>query len=179
MATQVRVISNQELNRFIFDKPEIVNNLLKRHGYRTSYRVTLNEITEKTYKALYNEDKAFTDDLTNMIVSQEANAVAMIVTAVLSLVSTIIGSNQAKKQRELQRNLVIAQLEQERLLAQEELRIYGETERTRILADTLLAYRETLQKEATKREKNVFIYLIAVGLSIALIYGTTILLEDK
>lgn len=179
MATEVKIISNQELAKYIFDKPEYVVKLLNRHGYKTSNRVTLNEITTKTFQAIYNEDKAFTDDLTSMIASEHANWVAMVVTAVLSLASTIIGSAQAKKQRELQRNLAIAQLEQDRLLAQEEIRVYGETERTKILANSLLEYRTALQQEATKREKNVFIYLLAVGLSIALIYGTVILLEES
>ena len=171
--------AGKQLSRFMVHRPEIVERLLLQHGYKLSNFVTLNELTSKTYKALNDGDVAFDQALTKAMQNEGfANVAGLLVSAGLSIASSIFGARQARKQRELQAKIALAQLENDKLLAEEEIRVYGEIERTRILANTLQQYRSNLQSEATQRQKNVYIYLIAIGLSISILYGTTILLKD-
>ena len=169
----------KQLARFTVHRPELVEKLLQDNGYRLSNFVTIDELTEKTYLALNNNDKKFDDALKSAMQNGGYNGfVTLAVSAGLSIASSLLGAQQAKRQRKLQAQIAVAQLENAKLIAEEEIRVMGEIERTRILANTLQTYRSNLQIEATKRQKNVSIYLISLGLGIALVYGTTIVLKD-
>lgn len=171
--------SGKQLSQFIFFKPQIVVRILEDNGYRLSNKVTLDEIVAKTYTALYDGNAKFESDLDQAIVNEGyANFASLAVSAGLGIISAIGGARQARKQRELQANIALAQLEQQKLLTEEELRVYGELERTRILANTLQQYRSNLQSEATKRQKNVAIYIASLAMGIGVIYGTIILIND-
>lgn len=164
----------------IYENPDVVVKILKDSGYRVSNTPTLQEITSKTFTAIYeNKDEAFADRLDSFIRTGEYNnAIGLIIGIGSSIFSSIMGSRQARKQRELQMRIAVANLENEKLLAEEELRVYGEVERTKILANSLLSYRTALQGESTQRQKNVYLYLIAIGLGISIIYGTNLLLSE-
>ena len=163
----------------IYKNPDIVLKILNDNGYVVSNKPTLEEITEKTFKAIYeDENKQFIEKIDILITTGEYNnAIGLIIGIGSSIISGILGSSQAKKQRELQQKIALANLENEKLLGEEKLRVYGETERTKILANSLLSYRTSLQGESTQRQKNVYIYLISIGLGISIIYGTNLLLS--
>ena len=95
-----------------------------------------------------------------------------------SLVTSIIGGSRAKKearkQRELQKAMFLSSLTSQEKLKYEELKLLGETERTKILADTMLGYKIALQKEGTQRLKDTWIYVAGSGLGISLIYGVVL-----
>jgi hypothetical protein len=173
-------IYDKTINKLIFEKPEVVSKLLQENGYSMSNNVTLNEITEKTYKALYQDKNIkFAQALDNVLKNEAYSGfVVLAVGAALSIASSLIGAAQARKQRQLQERIAVAKLENDKLLATEQLRIYGEVERTKILANSLLEYRQNLQVESTKREKNVYVYLVAIALGISVIYGTTVLIKN-
>ena len=164
----------------IYENPQVVVKILKDSGYRVSNTPTLQEITSKSLTALYEkQDKAFANRLDSLITTGEYNNFVMVAVGIASTIfSGIMGSRQARKQRELQMRIAVANLENEKLLAEEELRVYGEVERTKILANSLLSYRTALQGESTQRQKNVYLYLIAIGLGISIIYGTNLLLSE-
>lgn len=164
----------------IYEKPHIVAKILTDSGYSISRKPTLEEITSKTFTALYDKgDENFAKRLDSLIQTGEYNnAIGIAIAIASSIFSGIMGSAQARKQRQLQMRIAIANLENEKLLAEEELRVYGEVERTKILANSLLSYRTALQGESTARQKNVYLYLIAIGLGISIIYGTNILLSE-
>lgn len=170
---------DKRITEFIFYRPEVVAKLLKNGGYKLSRKVTLDELIEKTFKVLYEKgDKSFANALDKAIATDgHSQFVTLAVTAGLSIASTLIGSFQAKKNRALQKDISVAKLEADKLLADEQLKAYKDIERTKILANTLEAYASNAQSEATKREKNVFVYLIATGLGISILYGTVILMR--
>jgi hypothetical protein len=56
-------------------------------------------------------------------------------------------------------------------LAEEKIRAEQETARLQILANTLLAYRETLQKESTARLKDTWLYVTGLGIGLGILYG--------
>lgn len=173
--------ADQVIQKAIYDHPDIVVRILNDNGYRVSNKPTLDEITEKTFKAIYiDANKKFADSFDSLIQTGEySNVVVMATIAVVgSIVSGILGSSQARKMRALQTRIAVANIENNKLLAEEQLRVQGETARTEILANTLLAYRTSLQGESTARQKNVYIYLIAIGLGISIIYGTNLLLSE-
>jgi len=97
----------------------------------------------------------------------------------VSLVTSVIGGARAKKeaqkQRELQKAMFLANLTSQEKLKYEELKLLGETERTKILADSLLGYKIALQKESTQRLKDTWIYIAGSGLGISLIYGVALI----
>ena len=168
-----------QLQRFIFEKPEVVKSILERSGYKMSNKVTLDEITQKTYQALFLKNKKFAIALDNAILNDGENPFVMTAIAVgMSLASTVMGSVQAKKQRELQRQITLAELENVKLLAEEEIRIQGETARTEILANSLTAYRIALQKESTERSKNVYVYLAVIGVVLMGMYGIVLTFKE-
>jgi hypothetical protein len=81
------------------------------------------------------------------------------------------GKKQAEKTRELQKRIAVAQLASDEKIAMEKLRIEQETARTGILASSLLAYREALQKESTARLKDTGIYVAGLGVGMGSFYG--------
>ena len=56
-------------------------------------------------------------------------------------------------------------------LAEEKIRAEQETARLNILANTLLAYRTTLQKESTARIKDTWLYVTALGIGLGILFG--------
>ena len=101
--------------------------------------------------------------------------VAVGVGAVASIGSALIGSNRAKreaeKQRQLMWNLKMAELATAEKIEFEKIRTQEETERIRILANSLEKYREALQKESTIRLRDTWIYVAGLGSGIGAIYG--------
>lgn len=172
--------ADKVIQSVIFEKPEVVVKILRDSGVSVSNRPTLDEITEKTFVEVYDKQNIeFAKKFDSLIKTGEYNnAVGVILTIASGIFSGIMGSRQARKQRETMERIAVAQLENDKLLAQDQNRIYGETERTKILANSLLDFRGKLQDVSTERQKNVYIYLIALGLGISIIYGTNLLLAD-
>lgn len=100
----------------------------------------------------------------------------------VSLVTSFVGGasakKEAKRQRELQKAMFLSNLTSQEKLKYEELKLLGETERTKILAGTLLGYRVALQEESTKRLKDTWIYVAGSGLGISFIYGVALIGES-
>jgi len=172
--------ADKKIQKTIFEKPEVVVKILRDSGVRVSNEPTLSEITSKTFTELYEKKNLdFGRRLDILLTTGEYNnAIGLAIAIGSSIVSGILGSRQARKQRELQKRIAVANLENEKLLAEEQNRVFGETERTKILANSLTSFRTALQSESTLRQKNVYIYLIALGLGISIIYGTNLLLSE-
>ena len=168
---------------FTFEKPQVVVAVLKDNGYKMSNKITLDEIAEKTYKALIlDKNVKFADSLQNAIVNRGYNNVIPLVAgAVFSIASSLIAAKSAKdaakEMRETQERIALAQLQFSKLMSQEELRVAQEQGRLEILANSIGSYRETLQGESTQRQKNVYLYLIGIGASFGIMYGTYLLLK--
>ena len=56
-------------------------------------------------------------------------------------------------------------------LSEEKLRADVEIARLGILANTLLAYRTTLQKESTARIKDTWLYVTGLGIGLGILFG--------
>lgn len=95
--------------------------------------------------------------------------------AVTSIIGGARAKKEAKKQRELQKAMFLSNLTSQEKLKYEELKLLGETERTKILADSMLGYKIALQKESTQRLKDTWIYVAGSGLGISLIYGVALI----
>lgn len=170
------------LGKVIFEKPEAFVKILEGRNVSLSPKVTLHEIVTATLIQLNSGDEIFAKQVESLLSDENYNNFEPVTTSIAvvsSLVSSIFASRQARKNRELQRNIAIAKLETDKLISQEELRLLGETERTKILANSLLAYRTALQGEATDRQKNVWVYIVAIGFGISIIYATTIIMNEK
>ncbi len=93
----------------------------------------------------------------------------------VSLGSSLIGSSkaskQAEKQRELMWNMHQSDLAEQEKIAYEQIRTANETERIRIISESLLKYREALQKESTIRLRDTWIYVAGLGAGTGVIYG--------
>ena len=95
--------------------------------------------------------------------------------SVVSIGTTLLGSQtgkkQAEKQRELQKQIALTSLASQEKLDMEKLRIEQETARTGILANSLLAYRQSLQTESTARLKDTWLYVTGLGVGMSSFYG--------
>jgi isopentenyl diphosphate isomerase/L-lactate dehydrogenase-like FMN-dependent dehydrogenase len=166
---------DKKINDFIYDKPDVAVVILQQFGYDINLKTaTLPQITKLVYTALYiNQDRDFAEALQNSIANDgENNIIAGIIVAVVgSLVSGIFGGIEGDKNRALQKKLAIAQLAMEEKLSEEKIRAEQETARLNILANTLLEYRKTLQKESTARLKDTWLYVTGLGIGLGILYG--------
>ena len=167
-----------EVVDFIFKKPEVVVKILQKSGYSIDMNTaTLQQIDKMTFEALESKDEKFAYDLADAIVNGDlySNAVTLAVGAAVSLGSALIGSSRAKreaeKQRQLMWNMKMAELASQEKLTYEQIRTQAETERIKILANSLEKYREALQKESTIRLRDTWIYLVGLACGIGIIYG--------
>lgn len=166
---------DKKINDFIYDKPDVAVVILQQFGYNIDLQTaTLPQITKLIYTALYvNQDESFTQALAIAITNDgESNVVGAIAGAVVSsVVGGILGASEGKKNRDLQKKLALAQLSMDEKLSEEKIRAEQETARLQILANTLLAYRETLQKESTARLKDTWLYVTGLGIGLGILYG--------
>ena len=176
--------SEQKVADFIYYHPDVVVKILNDHGYNIAINTaTLPEINELTYKAIFIDNNVeFANALDSAIANDGySSIIPLLVTVgasvVSSLISGVFGNSQAKKQRELQKNIALADMAQNEKLAMEKIRAESETARTKILANTLESYRTTLQKESTARLKDTWIYVTGLGIGIGVIYGIYLLAD--
>jgi len=95
----------------------------------------------------------------------------IVVSAGMSFFGASQASKEAEKQREMMWNLKMAEIASNEKIAYEQIRTQNETERIRILADSLRKYREALQKESTIRLRDTWIYVAGLGCGTGVIYG--------
>lgn len=166
---------DKKINDFIYDYPDVAVVILQQFGYDIDLQTaTLPQITKLVYSALYiSQDEEFAQALDNAIVNEgQNNVVVALAGAVLgSVVGGLFGASEGRKNRDLQKKLALAQLSMSEKLAEEKIRAEQETARLQILANTLLAYRETLQKESTARLKDTWLYVTGLGIGLGILYG--------
>lgn len=174
----------KEIIDFIYEKPQLVVPLLQKYGYNIQMdTASLQEIYEETFDALtIKQNVEFAKELDSLIQNDGyLNIIPLAVMAGASLVSSLISgafaSKQAKKQRDLMVNLKLAELSTNEKIAYEKIKTEAETERLRIFSNTLLQYRQTLQKESTTRLKDTWIYVVGLGLAIGIIYGVSLVVK--
>jgi hypothetical protein len=169
---------DKKINDFIYDKPDVAVVILQQYGYNIDLQTaTLPQITKLVYGALYvNEDQAFAQALDNAIANDGENNIApLLVSAGVSILGSVagglFGSSEGRKNRELQKKIALAQLSMDEKLSAEQLKAQQETARLQILANTILSYRETLQKESTARLKDTWLYVTGLGIGLGILYG--------
>lgn len=163
-----------KINDFIYEQPDVVVVILQQYGYNIELKTaTLPQIISLVYTAIYNNDKPFLEAFDNAMLNDgQNNVVVALATAVIgSAVSYFGGAEEGRKNRDLQKDIAIAQLSVQEKLAGEQLRVQQETARFDILANTLLEYRKTLQSESTARLKDTWLYVTGLGIGLGILFG--------
>jgi hypothetical protein len=93
----------------------------------------------------------------------------------VSIGTSLLGSGTAKKEASKQREMVwnmhkLDKAEEEKI-AMETIRTTAETDRIKILSDSMEKYREALLKESTIRLRDTWIYVAGLGAGTGVIYG--------
>lgn len=172
---------NQKITDFIYEKPDVVVVLLQQFGYDIDLKTaTLQQINKLVYGALYvNQDEKFAEALDNAIVNEgENNVIPIIASVVGSVLTGYFASKEGDKTREVQKQLKLSELAMTEKLTQEKIRAEQETARLGIMANSLLAYRETLVKESTARIKDTWLYVTGLGVGLGVLYGVYLLGAD-
>lgn len=170
----------QKISDFIYNYPDVVVGLLNKHGYDISInKATLPEINQGVFKAIYVDGNIpFINDFDKEVASEGFfNFLDAFISVAMAGFKAKQDSELADKMRDTIRTTTLANLSQQEKLANEELKSKSETERTKILANTLLAYRQTLQMESTSRLKGSGIYIGVIVLGIAILWGTYSLIK--
>jgi hypothetical protein len=173
---------DKQINDFIYDKPDVAVVLLQQFGYNIKLKTaTLPQITKLVYTALYiNQDKPFSEALDSAIANDgELNVVAIIASIIGSSIGGVIAMSEGNKNRDLQKKLALAQLSMDEKLSEEKIRAEQETARLQILANTILSYRETLQKESTARLKDTWLYVTGLGIGLGILFGVYLIGSKK
>lgn len=174
--------AEQKISDFIYNKPEVVVLILNHHNYPISMeKATLSQINELVFRAIYiDNNMAFANDFDSAIANDGFVGFVMIAIAVVSAIVTgIMASDKARKERALQKAVATANLAQNEALVMENLRAESETQRTKILTNSLLDYRNSLQLQSTAQLKDTWIYLIGLTVAGAILYTGFVLLEKK
>jgi len=173
---------DKQINDFIYDKPDVAVVILQQFGYNIELKTaTLPQITKLVYTALYiNQDKPFAEALNSAIANDgELNVVAVIASIISSAIGGVVAMSEGNKNRDLQKKLALAQLSMDEKLSEEKIRAQQETARLQILANTILAYRETLQKESTARLKDTWLYVTGLGIGLGILFGVYLIGSKK
>lgn len=176
------------ISNFIYENPALVAILLQKYGYKIqtdnkSLSDVLNQINTGVFTFLYDGNIDFANDFASLIEKGEyENFVAEIVSFVFSLGASLInaftGQDIAKKQRELQESIANANRASEEKLANAKLATLSETERVKMIADSLTQNAISLQKQSTMKLNNTWVYIAGIGGILAVIYGV-ILISKK
>lgn len=166
---------DKKINDFIYEKPDVAVVILQEFGYDIDLQTaTLQEITKLVYSALYiSQNEGFAQALDNAMQNDgQSNIVGAIVGSVVgSVIGGLFAKSEGEKNRELQKKLTLAQLSMNEKLSEEKIRADQESARLNILANTLLSYRTTLQKESTARLKDTWLYVTGLGIGMGILYG--------
>lgn len=177
--------STQVLSDFIYYYPEVVVKILNKNGYPIDMKTaTLTKINRLVFEGLYyKEDIQLANDLDLAIQNEGQSGFITIILAAVALISSLIGTfsakSSAKKQRELLKNLALADLAHQEKIQYENIRTQAETDRIEILSRTLLDYRKALQTESTARIKDTWLYLTALGIGMGIFYGLYLITAKK
>lgn len=168
-------IQLQILEEFIWEKPQVVVEILKKNGISVSNKPTFPEIIDKSVKAILDDNESFVKDVFKAIeTNDEANfdPITLGVSALLSIGSAIFGSRQAKKNRQAMLNATLMKLATEEKLTYANIQAMKEQGRIEIATNTVLEYSKNLQNNATAqlRDTGLFIGILAMGL--AVMYST-------
>jgi hypothetical protein len=105
------------------------------------------------------------------------------VSTAVSIGTTLFGASQAKdmaqKQRDLTWNMHLADMAQQEKQFNEQLQTSSETERIKILSESLLEYRKALQKESTIRLRDTWIYVAGLGAGTGAIYAVSLIFSKS
>jgi carboxylesterase type B len=173
--------NSKKIADFIYEKPEVMVVLLKKYGYDIDLKTaTLQKINEYTFNELYSGRLEFAQDLDKTIANEGyANIIPLVVGALVSIGTSIFSASQAKKQaekdRQAQKDIASANLASEEKFKYEQLRTESETARTQILANSMNQNRATLYKESTQRISDTWLYVLAMGGSVGILWGLTLM----
>jgi hypothetical protein len=98
--------------------------------------------------------------------------------AITSILGGVGAKKEAKRQRELQKSIFLTDIALKEKLQLEQLKLLGETERTKIFANSVTEYKIALQEQGTQRLKDTWIYVAGSGLGISLIYGMSLVVQS-
>ncbi len=168
--------SIKHITDFIYQKPDVVLAVLNDSGYNIPVKkATLNQITTQTLTALSNNDQKFASKLANAIDNEgELNILPLVAiggAVVSSVVTGLFAQKEGKKNREVQKQIFLADQAFEEKLFYEQLQMQAETDRTAILVNSLTDYRKNLQGESTKRLRDTWIYVAFIGFGMTMLYG--------
>lgn len=166
----------KKITDFIYAKPDVVVAVLNDSGYNISVKkATLHDITSATFTALSNNDQNFANKLANALDNEgELNIVPLVgvgIAVVSSVISGVMAKKEGKRNRELQKQLFLADQAFNEKLFYEQLQMQAETDRTNILVNSMAQYRTDLQKESTKRLRDTWIYVAFIGFGMTMLYG--------
>lgn len=167
----------KKINDFIYQQPDVVVVILQQYGYDINLKnATLPQINRLVYGAIYSDDQPFIEALANAITNEgENNIIPLLIpvaSAVIGSIATYFGgAEEGRKNRDLQKSIALADLSMQEKLSEEKIRVERETANTGILANTLLEYRKTLQKESTARLKDTWLYVTGLGIGLGILYG--------
>ena len=171
--TQKLPLGLQILNKFIWEKPQIVVDILQKNGIEVSSKPTLPEIIRKSVQAVTDENQGFIDDTDKAIASQgESGFVVTALMIGISIASTVLGGIQAKKQRRAALNMKLMELASNEKLVYAEIQAMKEQARIEILTNTILEYGKALQSESTQRQKDTALFIGIMGVGLAVVYAT-------
>ena len=170
-------IQLQLWNNFIWAKPQIVVQILKKNGISVSSRPTLPELIEKSVQGISDGNQGLIDDIDEVLKDDGYRGVifttALVVSSLISIGSAIFGASQAKKQRRAMLNMKLMELASNEKLTYANIQAMKEQGRIEILTNTIQDYSIALQKEATLRQKDTALFVGIMGVGLAVVYATT------
>ena len=137
-------IQLQLWNNFIWAKPQVVVEILKKNGISVSSRPTLPELIQKSVQGITDGNQGLIDDIDAVLKDDGYRGVifttALVVSSLISIGSAIFGASQAKKQRRAMLNMKLMELASNEKLTYANIQAMKEQGRIEILTNTIQDY---------------------------------------
>jgi len=151
------------INRFIAKNPEMTLEFLESENIPLSTQPSLDEITKSLYEKYFENDKAFNTKLGELIAN--GNNIGFVITAsiIIAIVGVGVSGGVAVAKFNKDKKIAENQSEVDKLRIQMTTQAQLDAERNKIVASSILDYKQSLQEQSSQRRKTAIIFVAGIA----------------
>jgi len=151
------------INRFIAKNPEMTLEFLESENIPLSTQPSIDEITKSLYEKYFENDKAFNTKLGELIAN--GNNIGFVITAsiIIAIVGVGVSGGVAVAKFNKDKKIAENQSEVDKLRIQMTTQAQLDAERNKIVASSILDYKQSLQEQSSQRRKTAIIFVAGIA----------------
>jgi len=151
------------INRFIAKNPEMTLEFIESENIPLSTQPSIDEITKSLYEKYFENDKAFNTKLGELIAN--GNNIGFVITAsiIIAIVGVGVSGGVAVAKFNKDKKIAENQSEVDKLRIQMTTQAQLDAERNKIVASSILDYKQSLQEQSSQRRKTAIIFVAGIA----------------